>query len=96
MTHDPMCPYRPAPPDEYAPFEATVPCQCDLIAKVRADTLVKARKAVEVLPHTADCKAWWDEGHDCLHRDVTAVLDAMVGSPDLADAMAANSHTIRR
>lgn len=53
MIHDPLCPYRPAPPDEYAPFEATVPCTCDLIAKAdeRGATraLDKARQAVAAI-----------------------------------------------
>ena len=47
--HDPLCLYRPAPSDEYAPFEAAVACQCDLIAKVRdAERWVTVESAVYV------------------------------------------------
>ena len=45
MTHDPLCPLTP-PTADYEPYLAEAvraiqqetPCQCDLIAKVRADT----------------------------------------------------------
>ena len=40
MTHDPLCVERWFTPDD------GVPCICALIAKVRADTLDKARCAV--------------------------------------------------
>ena len=44
MTHDPLCPLTP-PTADYEPYLAEAvraiqqetPCQCDLIAKVRAD-----------------------------------------------------------
>ena len=94
MTHDPLC-HLSRETGEFN-LMADRCYYCKLIAKVRADTIDKARKAVKVLPHTADCKAWWDESHDCWHGDVIAVLDAVVGSPDLADVLAANSRTIRR
>lgn len=45
MTHDPLCPIQPPvvgsggtdPAIRTMPESAGVPCQCDLIAKVRAD-----------------------------------------------------------
>lgn len=53
MTHDPMCPFRPAPPGEYAPIEVAVACQCDLIAKAdergATNALNKARDLISAL-----------------------------------------------
>jgi hypothetical protein len=50
MTHDPLCPYTPpvTDPDSYhgehiVVLAQAVPCQCDLVAAVRADTLERAR-----------------------------------------------------
>ena len=43
MTHDPLCPHRPetlgvgGPAEAVLNYQAAVSCQCDLIAKVRAD-----------------------------------------------------------
>ena len=53
MTHDPLCPYAPERPGfgglqsgvgSTQPFIPSVPCQCDLIGKVRRDerSLVKS------------------------------------------------------
>lgn len=57
MTHDPLCPFsRECIGGEHEPFavgpltcsntECLAICDCDLIAKVRSDTLDKARCAV--------------------------------------------------
>jgi hypothetical protein len=39
MTHDPLCPYRPKISVFATYWQKEIPCQCDLIAKVRADEL---------------------------------------------------------
>ena len=60
MTHDPLCPLTP-PTADYEPYLAEAvraiqretPCQCDLIAKVRADTRrAKGRLADLHPPHS--------------------------------------------
>lgn len=41
MTHDPLCPFTPEVSVELVRWKKEVPCQCDLIAKVRADERAK-------------------------------------------------------
>ena len=68
MTHDPLCPYRPAQSDVCdRPFSdrniscavmhvsrPEIPCQCDFIAKVRQDERMLAGSRVADLPYWED------------------------------------------
>ena len=49
MTHDPLCPRASHPKICEGDGSACPTCQCELIAKVRADTLVKCVTAVKPL-----------------------------------------------
>ena len=63
MTHDPLCPYRPAQSGVCdRPFsdpniscavlhvsQPEIPCQCDLIARVRADTITRMEQSVKAV-----------------------------------------------
>lgn len=71
MTHDLLCPHRPAPPEEYSSIEAAVPCQCGLINKVRADTLDKALDAVE--------ETWGGQDYPPSLLTLLSAIDALRG-----------------
>ena len=51
MTHDPLCPAFDHAENHYDDYwcsdECDAECRCDLIARVRADTLDRARAAVQ-------------------------------------------------
>jgi hypothetical protein len=53
MTHDPLCPWEPFPSAPTVPPRGGYPCQCALIAKVRADMIDKV--IVSIQPH-------WEHG----------------------------------
>ena len=55
MTHDALCPWY----GRYKP--RAYPCDCQLIAKVRGDTLAAAVQRVESLPWTHENWIAWDE-----------------------------------
>lgn len=69
MIHDPLCPIEPNP--------LARECRtCDLIAKVRADTLDKARQLITALA----CPITIAEGHceECeQYREVLACIDSL-------------------
>jgi len=62
MTHDPLCPHRPetlgvgGPAEAVLNYQAAVSCQCDLIAKVRADE--QAKYVLPDLPRGGDHVDW--------------------------------------
>ena len=53
MTHDPLCPVIPADKN-FSDWG----CQCDLIAKVRADQIERARTAKATVHVCADNNCW--------------------------------------
>lgn len=50
VTHDPLCPMSPEPDPAYCCYSCDgYDCECDLISKVRADTIAKCIATVEEL-----------------------------------------------
>ena len=70
MDHDPLCPVIPAD-KRFADWG----CQCALIAKVRADTLDRAREAVVAVPWQSSML-----GATVMRVDVVAAVDSLVAT----------------
>lgn len=87
VTHDPLCDWRPCT----CPLDYDVPerghmigcpeddCECEIIAKVRADTLSRAVKRVEKVPFIKPEYADWfthiaGARPDMVRKDVLAAL----------------------
>ena len=70
MTHDPLCPWRPY--EQVRHTRQFLPCQCDIIAKVREDERrerVMLKEALEYYkaPVTQAVRKGWHEGvSDCI------------------------------
>lgn len=60
MTHEPLCPKMP----EHVVIWTKDPCQCDLIAKIRADEREHCIAEVEALGPLQQFKTW-DEENGC-------------------------------
>ena len=79
MTHDPMCPSVTACDCKHAECcfcDAEVWCQCDLIAKVREDTLNQARTLLQALA----CPMTESGGHceECeQYREALACVESL-------------------
>ncbi len=86
MPHDPLCDWRPCT----CPIDYDVPerghmigcpeddCECEIIAKVRADTLDKARSLISALA----CPITVAEGHceECeQYREALSCIDSLRG-----------------
>ena len=75
MDHYPLCPQATIYSGEWEPDQRHWSCHCDLIAKVRADTLNQAREAVVAVPWQSSML-----GATVMRVDVVAAVDSLVAT----------------